>query len=356
MARGLVKRGEKWWISYAGIDGKIIRESSGSEKFKDAEALLLNRKKEVLAGKQPGIQRIASHTLTELATPYLKWAERQKSYCTKKYIIQTLCRNFGHLALRKINSMMLEQYQTQPLKQGNKPATVNRQLATLSHMFTKAVEWRMVEKDILEQIRKVKLLPENNRRLRYLLAEECQNLIMACEPHLKPIVITALNTGMRKSEILSLKWENIDLKNGFILLGQHLTKNSERREIPINDTLRAALTILERRLDIPYLFYDLTTGKRFMDVKISFQTALRRAGIRDFHFHDLRHTFASRLVMAGVDLVTVKELLGHKSFNMTLRYAHLAPGHKVQAVKALDEGFHPSFEIQNSKHTRPSIS
>jgi integrase len=91
-----------------------------------------------------------------------------------------------------------------------------------------------------------------------------------------------------------------------------------------------------RRLDVPYLFYDRVTGKPLQNVKRSFNTALRKAKIRDFRFHDLRHCFASHLVMAGVDLTTVKDLLGHKSITMTLRYAHLAPSHKVNAVNVLD--------------------
>ena len=104
--------------------------------------------------------------------------------------------------------MLIEQYQTERLNKGNKPATVNRLLATLSHMFTKAIDWDMVGEETLKRIRKVKLLPENNRRLRYLSKEECQELISNCESNLKPIVIIALNTGMRKGEILNLELRN----------------------------------------------------------------------------------------------------------------------------------------------------
>ena len=139
---------------------------------------------------------------------------------------------------------------------------------------------------------------------------------------------------MRKSEILGLKWDLVDLKHGFILL--NVTKNGERREIPINSTLNDALLELMRRIDVPYVFYDKTTGAPYKDIKNSFASACKIAGIRDFRFHDLRHTFASHLVMAGIDLVTVKELLGHKTLTMTLRYAHLAPGHKINAVDTLD--------------------
>jgi integrase len=134
------------------------------------------------------------------------------------------------------------------------------------------------------------------------------------------------------------------LKHGFILLD--ITKNGDRREIPINDTLKAALQGLIRRLDTPFVFHDTVTGKAYQNVKRSFYSACKRAGIRDFRFHDLRHCFASHLVMAGVDLTTVKELLGHKTLTMTLRYAHLAPSHKVKAVDLLDSAINGKSTIQ----------
>lgn len=332
--KGLYKRGNLWWIRYAGLDGKIIRESTGFLKFKDAETKLIERKNGIKEGKQPEIKRIENHTFNELKEEYLKWAERQRSFESKERFVNQLADAYGSLPLRRFNTMLVEQYQTERLQKGNKPATANRLVATLKHMFTKAVEWEMVEEQTLKRIRKVKLLEENNRRLRYLSREECQMLINSCESHLKPIVISALNTGMRKSEILTLRWDNVDLKHGFILLDH--TKNGERREIPVNDTLKATLQGIVRRLDTPYLFYDPSNGKPFQSVKRSFNTALRKAKIRDFTFHDLRHCFASHLVMAGVDLTTVKELLGHKHITMTLRYAHLAPSHKVNAVNVLD--------------------
>lgn len=335
MAKGIYKRGQIYWLRYAGLDGSIIRESSGSTKFKEAETLFIKRKQTIKEGKQPEIKRILNHTFRGLAEEYMKWAERQRSFKSKRIFILQLVATFGNLPLRQFNSKLLEQFQTERIQKGNKPATANRLLATLKHMFTKAVEWDMVEEEIQKRIRKIKLLEENNRRLRYLSKEECQTLINACIPHLRPIVITALNTGMRKEEILSLEWErHIDLKHGFILLD--VTKNGDRREIPINQTLRETLQYLVRGISSPYVFID-GDGKRFMDVRASFPSACRRAGIKDFRFHDLRHTFASQLVMAGIDLTTVSRLLGHKSLTMTLRYSHLAPSHMTKALEILDE-------------------
>jgi integrase len=362
MAKGIYKRGNVYWIRYAGLDGRIIRESSRrggySGKFKDAEDLLIQRRNEIKEGEQPEIKkRIVNHTFKELAEEYRKWAERQRSFRSKKYCIDQLVSDFGSLPLRQFNSMLLEQYQTERLqegytsstakeikkpKKGNKPATVNRLLATLKHMFTKAVEWEMVEEATLKRIGKAKFLEENNRRLRYLSKEECQTLINACDSHLRPIVICALHTGMRKGEILGLTWDRVDLKHGFILLDN--TKNGERREIPIDATLRETLLELSqgtkerpRRIDISSVFYDPANGKAYKDVKRSFHSACRRAKITDFRFHDMRHTFASHLAMSGqVDLSTIKELLGHKTLAMTLRYAHLSPLHMAKAVNVLD--------------------
>ncbi len=341
--RGLYKRGEIWWIRYAGFDGKKRLESSKSKNLKLAEKLLVQRKSEVMEGKDI-VKNNTNYTFNELATEYHKWAERQKSYRKSKiYLITQLTQTFSNLPIKRFNSMLLEQYQTEKLKQGKKPSTVNRLLSTISHMFTKAEEWDMVDEGVIKKIRKVKLLPENNKRLRYLAKDECKALIQACSPHLQPIVITALNTGMRKAEILGLRWNQVDLNHGFILLDK--TKNGERREIPINQSLKDTLQSLTIKIDSPYVFND-SNGNRFNDVRKSFKTACKKADIHDFTFHDCRHTAASHLIMAGVDLTTVKEILGHKNISQTIRYSHLAPSHKIKAVEMLDMALNGMQSIQ----------
>jgi integrase len=342
--KGIYMRGNVFWLRYAGLDGNTVYESSKSNKLKEAEALLHKRKTEIQSGKQPEIIKIKNHTFRELASEYLKWAERQRAFKQKRLVVIQLESQFGHYPLRRFDTKMIEQYQTERLQKGNKPGTVNRHISIMKHMFTKAVDWNMVEDETLKRIRRVKLLEENNRRLRYLSKEECQSLINNCDSHLKPIVTMALNTGMRKGEILNLKWDNVDLRHGFILLDH--TKNGERREIPINATLQEILAGMIRRLDVPFVFTSNKTGDRYGNLQRSFNTACRRAGIKDFRFHDLRHTFSSQLVMAGIDLTTVKELLGHKTITMTLRYAHLAPSHKVKAVDVLDSTINKTSTIQ----------
>jgi integrase len=346
MAKGIYRRGNVYWICYAGLDGKIIRESTRSDKYRNAEALLVKRKQSIKEGKMPEIKVIKNHSFNELADDYLKWAERQRAYKQKKLVVNQLKERFGPLPLRRFDTRLLESFQSERLQAGkkklkseeivgNKPGTINRHITILKHMFTKAAEWDMVEEEVSKRVHKVKLLEEQNARLRYLAKDECDRLIEACDKHLKPIVITALHTGMRKGEILNLKWDNVDLKHGFILLDR--TKNGERREIPISETVKNVLQAIVRRLDVSYIFYEASSGSPYRNVQRSFNSALKRAKIRDFRFHDLRHTFASHLVMAGVDLTTIRELLGHKTLTMTLRYAHLAPSHKVKAMELLNE-------------------
>jgi integrase len=350
---GLYRRKDSpvWWMSFC-VDKRQYQMSTGTSDKQIAQTIYDAIKGKIAIGKWiPELredEKPKEYTFIELSEKYKAWAEgRQKAFKRwKSYLIAQLVKKFGDLFLNDFSTEVIEQYQSEMLSKGNKPATVNRKIAVLAHIFTKAADWKMIDS---AAIPKVKMLKEDNKRLRYLSKEECQALINACEPHLKPIVITALNTGMRKGEILNLRWDaNIDLRHGFILLDK--TKNGERREIPINDTLRGVLQGITRRLDISHVFYDNFTGKPYGDVKRAFATACRRAGIKDFRFHDLRHTFASHLVMAGVDLTTVKELLGHKTLTMTLRYAHLAPSHKVEAVKKYDNflnGKTPQNEGQN---------
>lgn len=349
--QGVYKRGNVWWIRYTGLDGRQVRESSQSTLARDAEALLTVRKLAVQQGQQPEHARIKNYTFKELAEKYLLFIVTQKASYSKGNIIRYLVGEFGHLPLKQFSLEFVERFKARllsaprsPKKGGGEPrspltpATVNRRLATLKHMFTKAYDWRMVSEAVSKEVHRVKLEKEENRRDRFLSEEEIARLLDACgtddkQRHLRPILIFALNTGCRKEEILSLRWQNVDLLHGFINITK--TKNSEARKLPLNEPLREMLSRQVRRIGCEFVFFDPETGRRFQDVRRSFSTALRKAGITDFHFHDLRHTYASQMVMAGVDLTTVSRLLGHKTLAMTLRYSHLAPQHLSNAVDAL---------------------
>ena len=327
-------------------NGIRVYESTKTKNRKLAEEMYLNRRAEIIAGIEP-VRRFESDIITfsELADKYLEFTSgRLKSHDRLKSFINTLNKYFSKKNLTDFTVLDVENMQSDIIGRKLSTAYANRLTAILKRMFKKATEWELIDESVLKRISSVKLLRGENKRLRYLSDDEIERLINPCSKELRPIVITALNTGMRKSEILHLTWDRVDLKNRLILLDK--TKNGERREVPINNTLFQTLSGLTRHLKCGYIFYNPDTLKPYYDLKKSFGKALKKAHILDFRFHDLRHTFASRLVMKGVDLTTVKELLGHKSITMTLRYSHLASAHIQNAVKALDnKDFEKNFTV-----------
>jgi integrase len=226
----------------------------------------------------------------------------------------------------------VEQYKLMRCEKA-KPATVNREVALLKHMFNLAIQW---EYTLDNPTRGVKLLREDNIVERILSPEEEERLLAGAHPGLKPVLITALNTGMRLGELLSLTWADVDLSRRLITV-RH-TKNGRMRRLPINDGLLETLKTLHRKsCKAEYVFCSRRTkGDGRKSVRTTFETAIRRAGIGKLRFHDLRHTFATRLVAAGVDIVTVKEIMGHRDISMTMRYAHAAPERSLDAVRRLE--------------------
>ena len=161
------------------------------------------------------------------------------------------------------------------------------------------------------------------------MPDEIQTLLSNCEGLLEGLltllVTVALHTGMRRGEQYRLRWQDINFQLGIITIPR--SKNGERRYIPMNSTARAALEVLNQRKDDGGYVIPGDAGQRNKDPRRTFKAAVKEAGIAHFRYHDIRHTFASRLVMAGVDLRTVQELMGHKTIAMTVRYSHLAPSH-----------------------------
>ena len=342
-----------YWIKFQ-LNGVRVYESTKTTNKKLAEKILLDKRTEILTGrvleKPEAINK--SIGFKELVERYLGFIEgRLKSFKELKYIAKILIAYFKDKPLNGFNIMDAELVQKDAIKKGLSVRTANYYTRILTTMFRKAAEWELVDESVVKKLARCKKIKGENKRLRYLTEEEAERLIECCEPtYLKPIVVMALNTGMRIGEILKLTWPRVDIKNGIILLDK--TKNGERREIPVNETLRRTLATLLRHIKTDYLFYNPNTLLPYDRLKNSWKTACKRAHIMDFHFHDLRHTFASWLVMRGVDLTTVKEILGHKDIGMTLRYAHLAPSHIKRAVEILDErckivAVNQDQEIQN---------
>ena len=257
---------------------------------------------------------------------------------TDSFHIKDLGEFFNGKFLFEITAQDIEHFKLERLKQkvGNSektvsPSTINRQLGTLRGMFNKAVAWGKLQ---VTPMKSVQFLKEPAGRLRFLETEEIVKLLSNCSESLRPIVVLAVFSGMRRGEILGLKWHDIDYKRGIITLLD--TKNGQKREVPMSDTVKNAIIQVRKHPASSYVFCS-EHGQGRHDIRKSFSTALKKSGITNFRFHDLRHSFASQLVMAGVDLNTVRELLGHKDITMTLRYSHLAPRHKQHAVDILSK-------------------
>ena len=335
---GIFKRkgSEFYWMDII-AGGKRFRESTKTKNKKQAEAIYANRYFEIVNGKwvqnpEPEVKE-NRFTFAELAEKYLAWVYgKQVSYVNKKSAINNFFINRFKF-LDEIKIYDIEKLQSELIAKGYQKSYINKSFSVFKHMFTKALDWEMIDESVLQKVRRLKNLGGMNKILRYLTKEEIGVLISNCPPHLKPIVLIALNTGMRKSEILNLTWDRVDLKNRLILLDK--TKNGERREIPMNKLTVELFSSLPRHLRVPYVFCN-NRQKPYKNVTEGFQSALKKSGINNFRFHDLRHTFASILVMAGVDISSVSELLGHTSIKMTQRYAHLSPAHLRKAVEIFE--------------------
>jgi len=325
------KRGTNWYIVFT-FKGERVRESIGPSR-KGAEKVIAKKKAEIAENKYLDVRKEPDPVKFHLfAMEYLQWAKANKkptTYQTDLYTMRIFDKEFEGKNIHEITTWAIEKLKTKR-KEEVKPASVNRELALLKHMFAKAVEWNKVKEN---PSRKVKLLKGAVMRVRYLMPGEFQTLLSNCADFLKPIVTVAVHTGMRRGEILGLRWDRVDLEQRIITVID--TKNGERKDIPMDETVRTLLQGLERKEE--YVFSN-AKGKPFdkMTIHFAFHKAMKQTGITDFRFHDLRHTFASNLVMAGVKIEKVQKLMGHKLLTMTQRYAHLAPGYLAESVKVLD--------------------
>ena len=289
--KGIRQRGKRWLVD---ATYKYIRLQESFATLEMAEAYLRKKKIEIDENRHLDVKRESTYTLKQFKERYLQWCEdiRQKTAYDKGVYFKPILAHFGEdVLLARITRADIEEYQAKRLalpgvrRRTIKPATVNREIATLKHMFSKAVEWKQVE---ISPARGIKMLKEINRRLRYLTAEECKTLLDACPtPTLRQVVELAINTGMRKGEILNLKWENVNLKDRYIELT--IQKNGERSTVPLNQTVVDLLRSIPRRLDSDYVFTGKNPGEPYYDLKRQFEDAIKAAKLDGVTFHTLRH-------------------------------------------------------------------
>lgn len=332
---GLFKRSDSpyWWYSFKIENKKRVFRSTDTLDRKLAQKIYLEMRSQSQKFHYGFEQQKIK--LGALINDYLVLYSKhsKKTYQDDVERLGRIKSFFGDVYLSEISPARLEEYRINRLASGVSKSTVNREMGILKHTFNKGIEWNKCKEN---PVTKIKFYSEKeNARTRYLEQQEKVNLLNACPLPTKRVVFFALNTGMRQGEILNLKWQDVDYKANVIRI-RH-TKAGKPRFVPINselvDMLKSMPSISE---------YVFGSGKSGMPkwglYRNFFEKALRVVGISDFCFHDLRHTFASDLVMKGADLKTISELLGHSTMRMTERYSHLSPAHKLVAVEMLPKG------------------
>jgi integrase len=336
---GLYKRGKVWWMSFT-YQGQQVRKSTETADRRLAEAILAKVKVKIVERRYFDVFEENERTYEDLVDRYMREYSAQKAPSTherEQYTIKVMAPYFGKRTLGEITPKVIAGYKTQRRDEGGSPSTINRELALLRHAFNVAIkEWEWCRDN---PVRRVAMERVNNARVRYLTNEEFERVLQVCPAWVQPLVLVARYTGLRRGNVQTLRWDQVDLNRQVLIVEQ--TKNGDpiglplcRRLVDLFESLRRV-----RHVGSPYIF-SRKDGSPYPGVTVRsvFKKACRKAGIHDFRFHDLRHTFASSLVQRGVDLYQVQRLLGHRDAKMTQRYAHLAPENLREAVRVLDRG------------------
>ncbi len=344
------KKGDnnKWYYRFQ-LNGKeYFRACKGAVDQKTALQYEAIVKAEIMKGNLGIIDNKPKPTLKEAIKLYLEYSKNNKrTYLCDLHSTNTFLEYFGNIDLQDITPAKIEDFKRDVKKdRDNKNATINRHLQALSKMLNIAVANELINKNPMWSVKKLK---EDNHKTRVLTQEEEKRLFEEIERgyevigrerkpktiypyiHLKPLIECALQTAMRRSEIFKLKWSNIDFEYEIIELLE--TKSGKSRKIPISSKMMKVLE--EAKNGTEYVFINKDTGLPYNDIKKSFHTVLKKAEIKDFRFHDFRHTAATRMLEKGADIRTVQEILGHSSVKVTERYTHTNAKSKKSAIELL---------------------
>lgn len=325
----IFKRKDKWYLDFT-FRGIRYRKSVGKDK-KIAQLILKDTEVKIAKGEFLGIVDDKKILFEDFAKQYLDYAKLNKAPSTYRTDFYRLNNNlipyFKGKYLSQIDAALIEQFKEMRIVKV-KGATVNRDLELLKHFYTKAIDFGCAETNPAKGI---KFFKESPGRIRFLNECEIKALLNACEGLLKSMVITGIHTGMRRGELVNLKWQDIDPVNRIITVTQ--TKNNRVKNIPISKTLFDELMKLPKYSD--YVFAN-PDGSRIRNLRKQFEAACKRANLTGVCWYTLRHTFASHLAMNGVDLRSIAELLGDKTLEMVIRYSHLSRSHLQDAIAKLD--------------------
>jgi len=349
---GLYRRGQAWWMCFT-YKGKQHRVPTESNDKRVAEKIYRKVMTEIAEGKWFEKAAHADKTLAELLDKYLKeHSTPNKAASTVKNdtaMVKEMKEFFGNVLLQDVTPSLISAYKTKCREKELAPATINHRRTLLRHAFNLAIkEWQWCQKNPVERVSRERV---SNSRDRWLTLEEEKKLLEYCVLHptrkdntieatyrLQEVVIFALNTGMRQDEILSLRWPNVDLFRKTVFVEK--SKNGEKRTIPMNQKVFELLKGKAKVIPIGHKYvFSSEEGTKILrrNLMRAYYKVLERAKIEDFKFHDLRHTFATRLAQAGIDLYQISKLLGHKDIKMTQRYAHHCPDSLRSGVEVLDK-------------------
>jgi integrase len=310
-----------WCVRYKDpVSGQDIKKATDAKTKREAEVVLAEITRDIHSGEYHAKKRQSEVRFFEICDDFMVYSQgRKRSWTRDELTIRTLKGFFGDCLAKEVTPAAIEKYVLQRQQKKNRigrplaPATINKELAALKTIFNRAVRDGKADSN---PMRHIKLLKENNKRERVLSDDEFKRLLEAAPKHLRPILITAIETGMRRGEIFSLQWDQVDLKKGFITLLAENTKTNEGRRIPISPALHKTLIGLHPKSGLIFPYH----GSEILSVKRSFLESCAKAKIEDFRFHDFRHTFVTNMRRKGVQDRVIMAITGHKTMSMLMRY------------------------------------
>lgn len=328
-------------------------QSATFSKKTDAKIWIQQTETEIREGRYFNKVQAKKFTVTDVIDRYLETLSKNNAGRVKDvkpllmwwreeighYLLSDLTKDVLIRAREKLQNKKRQRIRPEDENQFIASSTVNRYWIAIKTALNMATnEWEWITSNPMN---KIKQLSEPEGRKRFLSDKERKRLLQECKKsnnaYLYIIVVIALSTGARRSEILNLKWSDVDFDKGAIRL--YKTKNKEPRSLYLHGEALSLLNNLRKNpvTDSPFLFASIGNPKKVMDIKKSWQSALDRADVNDFRFHDLRHSAASYLAMNGATLAEIAEVLGHKTLEMVKRYAHLTDSHTSNVVKKMND-------------------
>lgn len=356
----VIKRGDKWHYAFC-IRGVRYRKAIPEARTKfEAERAEVEAKRDVYEGRY-GKATGEGSFIEFVEQVFLPWSRANKrSWYDDQLWARAVAPWFKGKTFAQISPLLVEKFKRERresvTKRGGKrsPATVNRELEILSKVFNLAIDHGLTDAN---PCRKVQKLHMDNRRTRYLLDEEEHRLLAVLDgprAHLRPLVIVAIGTGMRRGDQLSLRWDQVDFQRGVIQVPN--SKTGKGYDVPMNEDVRAVMLALRREARAAeHVFINPKTGGAYTDLKNGFTKACLLAGIVGLRWHDLRHTFGTRLAEGGNSEAVIMELMGHTSGSTTRRYTHATERAKRTAVESARVGAREACHNPATNEKRPAV-